>query len=102
MESGTKYEYVRQKLNLLGYDNHSLPLASIPLVSSLLDDLITTTEGLKSCKDEIATLTEEKTAWDMGSEVYKCDNSKLLQEVNRLKMDLLSKDKKILIENAGK
>lgn len=96
-----KYEYVRQKLNLFGYDNHCLTLASIPLVSSLLDDLIATTEGLKDCRDENIELLKEKKAWDLGNEVYKCDNSKLLQEVNQLKLDLLSKDKNIQIENAS-
>ena len=95
------HEYLRQKLNLLGYDSN-LPLAAIPIVSTILDDLIITTEGLKNAKDEIATLLEEKKAWELGNEVYKCDNSKLLSEVNRLKLDLLSKERDIQIENAGK
>lgn len=95
------HEYLRQKLNLLGYDLN-LPISAIPIVSSILDDLIITTEGLKNAKDEIATLLEEKKAWELGNEVYKCDNSKLLNEVNRLKLDLLSKERDVLIENAGR
>lgn len=101
MEAGTKYDYVRQKLDLLGYDHHSLPISAISIVSSILDDLIATTEGLKNAKDQIADFLEEKRAWELGSEVYKCDNSKLLQEVSRLKLDVLSKERNVQTENAG-
>ncbi len=34
-------------------------------------------------------------------QVYKCDNSKLLQEVNRLKLELLNNERKIQTENIG-
>lgn len=101
MDTSARYELVRHKLDLLGYDQQSLPISSIPIVSSILDDLITTTEGLKDSKEEIEKLLEEKRAWDLGNEVYKCDNSKLLSEVNKLKLDLLSKERSVLIENAG-
>lgn len=87
---------------MLGYDHHSLPIAAIPVVSSILDDLITTTDCLKNSKDEIANLLEEKKAWELGNEVYKCDNSKLLSEVNRLKIELLNKERNVQTENAGK
>lgn len=100
MEAGTKYEYVRQKLNLLGYD-HNLPVSAIPVVSSILDDLIVTTEALKNAKDETSKLLEEKIAWELGNEVYKCDNSKLLHEVNKLKVDLLNKERNVQTDNAG-
>lgn len=69
MESDVRYEYVRKKLDLLGYESHQLPLSAIPLVSSLLDDLILTTQNLKNSKDEIAQLLEEKKAWELGNEV---------------------------------
>lgn len=101
MDAGTKFAYVRQKLDLLGYNDQSLPLSAIPIVSSILDDLIVTTEGLKLAKDQIAQLLEEKRAWDLGSEVYKCDNSKLLSEVNKLKLEVLNKERNVQIENAG-
>lgn len=101
MDAGTKYEYVRQKLDLLGYDNQNLPISAIPIVSSIIDDLIITTEGLKNSKDQIAQLLEEKKAWDLGNEVYKCDNSKLLHEVNKLKIELLNKERSVQVENAG-
>lgn len=102
MTADMRYDYIRQKLNLLGYDHQSLPISAIPLVASILDDLIVTTEGLKNSKDQIATLLEEKNAWELGNEVYKCDNSKLLSEVNRLKVDLLNKERNVQTENAGK
>lgn len=70
MEVDVRYEYVRKKLDLLGYDSHQLPLSGIPLVSSILiDDLINTTQSLKNSKDEVAQLLEEKKAWELGNEV---------------------------------
>lgn len=101
MDGSSKYEYVRQKLDLLGYDHQSLPIAAISIVSSILDDLIITTEGLKNAKDKITQLLEEKKAWELGNEVYKCDNSKLLSEVNRLKIEVLNKERTVQTENAG-
>lgn len=101
MEKSSKYEFVRQKLDLLGYESEVLPVSALSIVSTILDDLITTTEALKNSKDHLSILLEEKNAWDLGNEVYKCDNSKLLSEVNRLKVELLNKEKKVQIENAG-
>jgi centrosomal protein CEP135 len=62
-------DYVRQKLDILGYSSHQLPLSAIPLLSEILDDLIQTTESLKSAKDELCQLLDEKKAWDLGNEV---------------------------------
>jgi hypothetical protein len=101
MDAGGKYDYVRQKLDLLGYDNQTLPISAIAIVSSILDDLIATTEGLRNAKNQIGQLLEEKKAWELGNEVYKCDNSKLLHEVNKLKLELLNKERTVQIENAG-
>lgn len=64
-----RYEYVRKKLDLLGYESHQLPISGIPLISAVVDDLIFTTQSLKNSKDEIAQLLEEKKAWEMGNEV---------------------------------
>lgn len=71
MSSDVRYEYVRKKLDLLGYESHQLPLSGIPLITSILDDLITTTQSLKNSKDELAQLLEEKKAWELGNEVAK-------------------------------
>lgn len=102
MDGGAKYDFVRQKLDLLGYTQQPLPISAIPVVSSILDDLIVTTECLKNSKTEVTKLLEEKRAWELGNEVYKCDNSKLLSEVNRLKLEVLNKERNIQVENAGK
>lgn len=69
MQSDVRYEYVRKKLDLLGYESHPLQLSAIPLVSAVLDDLISTTQSLKNSKDDIAQLLEEKKAWELGNEV---------------------------------
>jgi centrosomal protein CEP135 len=69
MECDVRYEYVRKKLDLLGYESHQLPFSAIPLISSVVDDLISTTQSLKNSKDDITQLLEEKRAWEMGNEV---------------------------------
>ena len=69
MVSDVRYEYVRKKLDLLGYESHQLPLSAIPLVSAIVDDLISTTHSLKNSKDDNAQLLEEKRAWELGNEV---------------------------------
>lgn len=68
MDFNLRHDYLRQKLDLLGYSSHQLPISSISLVSSILDDLITTTESLKKSKDELSSLLDEKKAWDLGNE----------------------------------
>lgn len=165
MELESKHNYLRRKLDVLGY-SHSLPLSAINLVSSILEDLIKTSEGLKNAKNIVEKLSEvselqkleisilyfcpytqklhfllpsliiqgnrknryfcgnfflrainqgfpifpvlnftfcfqEKAAWELGTEPYKCDNSKLLMECNRLKLELLNSQKEIQLENAG-
>ena len=69
MDYDVRHEYLRKKLDLLGYGAHQLPLSSVNLVSSVVDDLISTTQSLKNCKDELAQLLEEKKAWELGNEV---------------------------------
>lgn len=69
MDFSLRQDYMRQKLDLLGYSSHQLPLSAVPLVSAILDDLIATTESLKKAKDELGTLLEEKKAWELGNEV---------------------------------
>jgi hypothetical protein len=102
MDFNIGHDYLRQKLDILGYSSHQLPLSAIPLVSQIFDDLIQTTEAFKNTRDELQQLLDEKKAWELGNEVYKCDNSKLLQEVNRMRLELINREKSIQIENAGK
>lgn len=48
---------LREKLNVLGY-KQELTLASIPLVSAIFEDLVKTTESLRSEKNRNAQLTK--------------------------------------------
>jgi centrosomal protein CEP135 len=69
MDFNLRHEYMRKKLDLLGYSAHQLPISAVPLISAILDDLISTTESLKNAKDELSVLLEEKKAWELGNEV---------------------------------
>lgn len=57
MELETKHNYLRRKLDVLGY-SQTLPLSAISLVSTILEDLIKTSENLKAAKEIIGKLTE--------------------------------------------
>jgi hypothetical protein len=50
-----KHNQLRKRLDLMGYD-YPLPAGAINLVSSILDDLLQTTESLKRAKYEIKQL----------------------------------------------
>ncbi len=71
MNFDMRYDYIRRKLDLLGYESHQLPSSAVPLVTVITDDLISTTQSLKNCKDDLAQLLEEKKAWELGNEVRK-------------------------------
>ncbi|KAL5290429.1 CEP135 family protein [Megaselia abdita] len=80
---------LRDKLDCLGY-NQPFPVAAVPLVGSIFDDLIKTTESLRDSKLKISQLLEEKSCWELGVEPYKCDNSRLLSDCNQLHLELLN------------
>ncbi|XP_037806240.1 centrosomal protein of 135 kDa [Lucilia sericata] len=86
--SDSVFNNLRQKLDVMGY-RQSLPLAAIPLVGTLFEDFIKTTESLRDSKKQIMELLEEKSCWELGVEPYKCDNSRLLQECNQLHTQIL-------------
>lgn len=107
MDSEARQKNLRKKLDLLGF-RQPLPASGVGLVSALLEDLMKTTESLKLAKEEINELLQvraidfwgaimnlwdlflqEKDAWQLGVEPYKCDNSKLLGECNKLNLDLI-------------
>ena len=50
-----KYNVLRKRLDQLGY-RQTLDLTSLPLVEKLFADLLHTTESLKACKQQTATL----------------------------------------------
>uniref|UniRef100_A0A336K4M7 CSON010707 protein n=1 Tax=Culicoides sonorensis TaxID=179676 RepID=A0A336K4M7_CULSO len=99
MSLDERHLQLRKHLDKLGF-NQPLPIGAIGLVSALVDDLIQTTESLKEAKVEIAQLLEEKAAWDLGAEPYKCDNSRLLSEVNSLHMQILKQADAFELEHA--
>lgn len=86
--SDMKHNGLRKRLDVLGF-SQPLPLGAVPLVGAILEDLIQTTESLKQHKDQVHKLLQEKNAWDLGVEAYKCDNSKLLAQVSALNKQLI-------------
>ncbi|XP_067643783.1 centrosomal protein of 135 kDa isoform X2 [Eurosta solidaginis] len=82
------FKNLRQKLDVLGY-TQTLPLAGLPLVGALFEDLLKSTESLRDAKKKIVDLLEEKSCWELGVEPYKCNNSRLLAECNQLHQQIL-------------
>ncbi|XP_055614465.1 centrosomal protein of 135 kDa-like [Uranotaenia lowii] len=89
---------LRKRLDLLGF-NHPLPIGAIGIVSAILDDLIKTAEKLKFAKQHINELNQEKSAWELGVEPYKCDNSRLLAECNELHLEIVKQRDKFVLLN---
>ncbi|XP_038107833.1 centrosomal protein of 135 kDa isoform X2 [Culex quinquefasciatus] len=98
MDIDTLHADLRKRLDILGF-NHPLPLGAIGIVSAILSDLIKTSEKLKSSKQQIEQLMQEKVAWELGVEPYKCDNSRLLSEVNGLHLELVKQRDKFVLAN---
>lgn len=107
MDTESHYSLLRDKLDALGF-HQPLPIGSLAIVSALLNDLVLTTKNFKDAKTQINQLTkvtarsgvtssdfftfyhlQEKTAWQLGVEPYKCDNSKLLAECNGLHLEMM-------------
>lgn len=89
--SEMKHNGLRKRLDVLGF-TQPLPLGAVPLVGAILEDLIQTTETLKDHKDQIHKLLQEKNAWNLGVESYKCDNSKLLSQVSALNKQMIQQN----------
>lgn len=47
----------------------------------------------------LITWPQEKAAWDLGVEPYKCDNSRLLAECNELHLELVKQRDKFVLAN---
>ncbi|XP_055695136.1 centrosomal protein of 135 kDa-like isoform X1 [Lutzomyia longipalpis] len=99
MDTEERQKNLRKKLDLLGF-RQPLPVSGVGLVSALLEDLLKTTDSLKVAKKEINQLLQEKSAWELGAEPYKCDNSKLLKECNKLNSDLIRQHDNFEIKRA--
>ncbi|XP_058173833.1 centrosomal protein of 135 kDa [Anopheles ziemanni] len=98
MEIEERHSELRRRLDVLGF-GHPLPLGAIGIVSAILDDLIQTSEKLKCANQQIDQLYQEKVAWELGVEPYKCDNSRLLAECNELHLELIRQQDKHILAN---
>ncbi|KFB46792.1 AGAP010985-PA-like protein [Anopheles sinensis] len=98
MEIEDRHSELRKRLDVLGF-GHPLPLGAIGIVSAILDDLIQTSEKLKCANQQIDQLYQEKAAWELGVEPYKCDNSRLLAECNELHLELIRQQDKHILAN---
>ncbi|XP_050097356.1 centrosomal protein of 135 kDa [Anopheles aquasalis] len=98
MDIESRHSELRQRLDHLGF-GHPLPLSAIGIVSAILDDLIQTAEKLKAANHQIEQLYQEKAAWELGVEPYKCDNSRLLAECNELHLELIKQQDKHILAN---
>lgn len=85
---GEPYFTLKRKLEDLGY-NYSLPIEAIPLVECILADLLQTTRSLQHYMDLSKEALMQRDSQMMEAEPYKCDNSKLIQENNRLHRDYM-------------
>uniref|UniRef100_A0A499FV14 Centrosomal protein of 135 kDa n=1 Tax=Anopheles farauti TaxID=69004 RepID=A0A499FV14_9DIPT len=98
MEIEARHSDLRNRLDGLGF-GQPLPLSAIGIVSAILDDLIQTSEKLKSANQQIELLHQEKAAWELGVEPFKCDNSRLLAECNELHLELIRQQDKHILAN---
>nr|XP_049466125.1 centrosomal protein of 135 kDa isoform X2 [Anopheles coluzzii] len=98
MDIEARHSELRTRLDVLGF-GHPLPLSAIGIVSAILDDLIQTSEKLKCANQRIEQLHQEKSAWELGVEPYKCDNSRLLAECNALHLELIKQQDKHILAN---
>lgn len=88
MDINARHKLLREKLDSLGF-TQPLPIGSLAIVSALLDDLVLSSKKLKEARKTISKFEQEKSAWDLGVEPYKCDNSKLLAECNALNLEII-------------
>ncbi|XP_072947370.1 uncharacterized protein [Epargyreus clarus] len=88
MKMGEQYFNLKRKLEELGYNN-TLPVDAVPLVECLLADLLQTTRSLQHYMNLSKEALMQRDALMLEAEPYKCDNAKLIQENNKLHMDIL-------------
>ncbi|XP_037960097.1 centrosomal protein of 135 kDa [Teleopsis dalmanni] len=91
---------LRSSLNILGYEKYSLPITGVPLVSAILEDLIKATVNFRGCKQNFMNFLEDRSCEQLGMEPYKCENTRLLVECNRLHHEALKKNEKFLNSEA--
>ncbi|XP_072746619.1 centrosomal protein of 135 kDa [Anoplolepis gracilipes] len=84
----TRYRTVRKHLDNLGY-KQALSLDALPLIETLLADLVQTTDSLKHFKAIAQENIEVQSQLQLKVDPYKCDNARLVQECNQLHSDLI-------------
>ncbi|XP_032671730.1 centrosomal protein of 135 kDa isoform X2 [Odontomachus brunneus] len=83
-----RYKTVRKHLDNLGY-KQALSLDTLPLIETLLADLIQTTDSLKHFKAIAQENVEACSQLQLTVDPYKCDNARLVRECNQLHADLI-------------
>ncbi|XP_029664443.1 centrosomal protein of 135 kDa-like isoform X2 [Formica exsecta] len=84
----TRYRTVRKHLDNLGY-KQALSIDALPLIETLLSDLIQTTDSLKHFKAIAQENIEAHSQLQLTVDPYKCDNARLVRECNQLHSDLI-------------
>ncbi|XP_050457150.1 centrosomal protein of 135 kDa isoform X1 [Cataglyphis hispanica] len=84
----TRYRTVRKHLDNLGY-KQALSIDALPLIETLLSDLIQTTDSLKHFKAIAQENVEAHSQLQLTVDPYKCDNARLVRECNQLHSDLI-------------
>ncbi|KAJ8333305.1 hypothetical protein SKAU_G00422010 [Synaphobranchus kaupii] len=83
-----KFINLRKRLDQLGY-RQPLGIESLPLVEKLFNDLVHTTESLRSAKLCAGKTEKESRNLDALLEPYKVENARLVRENNQLHLGLL-------------
>ncbi|XP_072294915.1 centrosomal protein of 135 kDa isoform X2 [Eucyclogobius newberryi] len=83
-----KFVNLRKRLDQLGY-RHPLGIESLPLVEKLFNDLVHTTESLRSAQLSVGKTEKESKNFDDLLDPYKTENARLVRENNELHLDLL-------------
>ncbi|XP_008217193.1 centrosomal protein of 135 kDa isoform X3 [Nasonia vitripennis] len=83
-----RYRTVRKNLDALGY-KQALSLDSLPLIELLLVDLAQTKESLKHFQSIAKDNLEACSQLQLAVDPYKCDNAKLVQECNKVHLELI-------------
>lgn len=84
----SRYRTVRKHLDNLGY-KQALSLDALPLIETLLADLVQTTDSLKHFKAVAQQNIKAHSELQLSVDPYKCDNARLVQECNQLHSDLI-------------
>ncbi|KAL6426094.1 hypothetical protein ACFW04_008989 [Cataglyphis niger] len=84
----TRYRTVRKHLDNLGY-KQALSIDALPLIETLLSDLIQTTDSLKHFKAIAQENIEAHNQLQLTVDPYKCENARLVRECNQLHSDLI-------------